>query len=271
MELMNGSLMPENTQLGQALQPLHTTHQQLQPAYQSLSSNHQSQQQPYMEQFTQHQLANFGLLSESEDALLCDNTVTEEMSGFGGEDIFKYGSGSRDQGASNLSTHQQQSRFGSGAGMSARDSDKEKKRRKGKNKHFGSRSSVCANGQCRNRANAKCTACKRLWYCGKSCQVAHWPTHKRQCKLWKAELSEALAGMRIDGASDDNTSNISKISQKGNSESVAVEIAVGGAGAVTGVGIGGTGTGIVGAGEDQDKCPICFDPATSSAESAWRA
>ena len=90
MELMNGSLMPENTQLGQALQPLHTTHQQLQPAYQS-----QSQQQPYMEQFTQHQLANFGLLSESEEALLCANTVTEEMSGFGGEDIFKYGSGSR--------------------------------------------------------------------------------------------------------------------------------------------------------------------------------
>ena len=100
-----------------------------------------------MEQFTQRQLAKFGVLSESEEALRCVNTVTEEMSGFGGEDIFKYGSGSRDQGASNLSTHQQQSRSGSGAGTSARDSDKEKKGGKGKNKHFDSRSSVCANGQ----------------------------------------------------------------------------------------------------------------------------
>ena len=56
-------------------------------------------------------------------------------------------------------------------------------------KTLGSRH--CANNKCDNMANAKCTACKRLWYCSRACQVAHWPTHKRLCKLWKAELSAA--------------------------------------------------------------------------------
>ncbi|KAJ6571265.1 hypothetical protein B0H19DRAFT_1255254 [Mycena capillaripes] len=34
---------------------------------------------------------------------------------------------------------------------------------------------------------ALCSSCEIAMYCSKECQVAHWPAHKKQCKLNKAE------------------------------------------------------------------------------------
>ena len=38
-----------------------------------------------------------------------------------------------------------------------------------------------------------CKACMGVMYCNAVCQKKHWATHKKQCKLWAAELrDEAL-------------------------------------------------------------------------------
>ena len=33
-----------------------------------------------------------------------------------------------------------------------------------------------------------CVACKMIQYCGKECQVSHWPAHKKECKQRAAEI-----------------------------------------------------------------------------------
>ena len=35
----------------------------------------------------------------------------------------------------------------------------------------------CEKQDCSNR----CSACKQVYYCSRSCQAAHWATHKLQC------------------------------------------------------------------------------------------
>jgi ankyrin repeat protein len=40
----------------------------------------------------------------------------------------------------------------------------------------------CANPGCGGAGLRKCTGCKRARYCRQQCQVAHWPTHKAECK-----------------------------------------------------------------------------------------
>ena len=35
-----------------------------------------------------------------------------------------------------------------------------------------------------------CKACMTVKYCGRDCQVSHWPTHKKACKKRAAELLE---------------------------------------------------------------------------------
>jgi hypothetical protein len=64
---------------------------------------------------------------------------------------------------------------------------------KGKGKAV-SKGQNCAVSTC-TQANAqnKCTACKRVWYCSRSCQVVDWKAgHKQQCKIWTAELRSSL-------------------------------------------------------------------------------
>lgn len=36
-------------------------------------------------------------------------------------------------------------------------------------------------GACGEPAGKKCSRCKAVWYCGRQCQVKHWPTHKAHC------------------------------------------------------------------------------------------
>ncbi|CAK1591178.1 unnamed protein product [Parnassius mnemosyne] len=44
---------------------------------------------------------------------------------------------------------------------------------------------------CGDKASKKCSRCKTEWYCGRECQVQHWPKHKKICdqfdKLNKTE------------------------------------------------------------------------------------
>ena len=39
---------------------------------------------------------------------------------------------------------------------------------------------VVCNGE---NAKMRCSRCRSERYCGKECQVQHWPIHKKQCKL----------------------------------------------------------------------------------------
>ncbi|KAI6080278.1 hypothetical protein F4821DRAFT_273945 [Hypoxylon rubiginosum] len=38
------------------------------------------------------------------------------------------------------------------------------------------------NKPCKNSGKLACTNCLLVTYCGKTCQVAHWPTHRQDCK-----------------------------------------------------------------------------------------
>ncbi|XP_071447066.1 zinc finger MYND domain-containing protein 10 [Hetaerina americana] len=40
----------------------------------------------------------------------------------------------------------------------------------------------CSNG-CASKATRRCSRCKTEWYCGRECQVKHWPKHKVSCNL----------------------------------------------------------------------------------------
>jgi hypothetical protein len=35
--------------------------------------------------------------------------------------------------------------------------------------------------QCGKNAIQRCSHCKKVWYCSRSCQVTHWPQHKEAC------------------------------------------------------------------------------------------
>lgn len=38
-------------------------------------------------------------------------------------------------------------------------------------------------GYCSKEAVNRCSRCKQVFYCGRACQKAHWPQHKRHCNL----------------------------------------------------------------------------------------
>jgi hypothetical protein len=41
----------------------------------------------------------------------------------------------------------------------------------------------CANPGCDGGGVKRCAVCKQIRYCGKLCQVAHWPEHKVACSF----------------------------------------------------------------------------------------
>ena len=40
----------------------------------------------------------------------------------------------------------------------------------------------CGLWQSGDRKFDRCGRCRRVFYCGKACQAAHWKTHKAECK-----------------------------------------------------------------------------------------
>jgi ankyrin repeat protein len=50
----------------------------------------------------------------------------------------------------------------------------------------------CPNAGCDGAGTKKCTGCKQARYCGKQCQLAHWPAHKAKCK--EATQTKAAEG-----------------------------------------------------------------------------
>ena len=36
-----------------------------------------------------------------------------------------------------------------------------------------------------------CSACRRVYFCCRECQLANWDAHKKQCKQWRKELEAA--------------------------------------------------------------------------------
>ncbi|KAG8177747.1 hypothetical protein JTE90_008850 [Oedothorax gibbosus] len=40
---------------------------------------------------------------------------------------------------------------------------------------------ICA--QCKGKGLKRCSKCKNEWYCGRPCQVSHWPKHRSACDL----------------------------------------------------------------------------------------
>ena len=43
--------------------------------------------------------------------------------------------------------------------------------------------SCCGYPGCDSKAPLRCSSCKRIWYCSKDHQKAHWKAHKKHCKL----------------------------------------------------------------------------------------
>jgi hypothetical protein len=46
----------------------------------------------------------------------------------------------------------------------------------------------CSTPGCSCAGLLKCTACRQVWYCGETCQLAHWKAHKADCRRWSAEV-----------------------------------------------------------------------------------
>jgi ankyrin repeat protein len=52
----------------------------------------------------------------------------------------------------------------------------------------------CSRPGCNGAGVKKCAGCKLVWYsyCGKECQVAHWPAHKADCKAHRAKAGKVM-------------------------------------------------------------------------------
>jgi TPR repeat protein len=212
-------------------------------------------------------------------------TATETMSGSGGAEGTKDSSGlSADlqpcSGVSEKGVSGSGAKFREhpGAGSGSTDNTKA---HKGKGKANTGPVFKCINATCSSDGRNKCSACKRAWYCGRWCQKADWHRHKPECRLWEAELCEALASTRIhdgEGAGSGVGSGAAKSARTGKSASrddnVAIPFGEGLAAAhtvVRGDGLAGSDHGstppsATDAGGDassstelEDECPVCFD------------
>jgi hypothetical protein len=48
----------------------------------------------------------------------------------------------------------------------------------------------CANPGCDGGGRKRCAVCKETRYCGKPCQVMHWPIHRASCRQAPSEDNE---------------------------------------------------------------------------------
>ena len=44
---------------------------------------------------------------------------------------------------------------------------------------------------CQKSAETKCTACRKVYYCGKVCQKKHWKEHKFECKSLPYKIGQS--------------------------------------------------------------------------------
>jgi hypothetical protein len=49
---------------------------------------------------------------------------------------------------------------------------------------------------CGESAAKRCSSCQTSWYCGRECQVKHWPKHKEPCKLIAKTMKDANKDIR---------------------------------------------------------------------------
>jgi len=48
---------------------------------------------------------------------------------------------------------------------------------------------ACENNSTESRGKLLwCAKCRKALYCSQVCQLAHWPEHKMECKLWRGQL-----------------------------------------------------------------------------------
>ena len=47
----------------------------------------------------------------------------------------------------------------------------------------------CEREDCKSSATKNCSGCGRVYYCSKECQVADWPAHEGQCKLFQGKIT----------------------------------------------------------------------------------
>jgi hypothetical protein len=40
----------------------------------------------------------------------------------------------------------------------------------------------CGRPECDGAGVKKCASCLKVYYCGRECQLAHWPAHKTECR-----------------------------------------------------------------------------------------
>ncbi|XP_038135980.1 zinc finger MYND domain-containing protein 10 [Cyprinodon tularosa] len=57
-------------------------------------------------------------------------------------------------------------------------------------------------GSCGKEASKRCSRCQIEWYCNRSCQVKHWPKHKKACQLMTDTMERIQEDMQIE--SQDN-------------------------------------------------------------------
>lgn len=56
---------------------------------------------------------------------------------------------------------------------------------KGEDIRSGLHDSINLCAYCGNEADKKCTSCKKVYYCNRSCQKSHWKQHKHECNYKK--------------------------------------------------------------------------------------
>ena len=53
---------------------------------------------------------------------------------------------------------------------------------------------------CGEGAAKRCSSCQTSWYCGRECQVKHWPKHKEPCKLIAKTMKDVKAAKSQGGS-----------------------------------------------------------------------
>lgn len=50
------------------------------------------------------------------------------------------------------------------------------------------------NGQDSSGGGSRCSGCKSIWYCSRTCQKADWREHRAECKAWTSNQTTGVRG-----------------------------------------------------------------------------